>query len=481
MRSPVRSLAAACLLAAVVVLAVFGRAYPRVDSRARRSRSITQAAYLGFDTNDYPGDAALPALRHTFSFAGFWLNQPPGGATIPWTGKREILLRNGFGFLLLFNGRLERQLKNPQRAAALGSSDAATAVRTALRESFHPGTVIFLDQEEGGEMEPAQMAYLLSWTDGVIAAHFHAGIYCSAIPASAGKGHTVITAEDIRSHAGNRRIAFFVYNDACPPSPGCVISNDPPQPSASGVSFASVWQFAQSPRRRQYTARCSATYDPNGNCYPPGLIHGSIVLDLDSADSPDPSAGRDPSGPSPSAASTSNRELNSAAVGSCRQAGKAALGPAAKILKCGKLIGQRSLDAIAAIPLRQYPDTGDGIAVSSLVILQRQKTKWKVVLRADRKNWIRNSAGYIGIDFIDDSADFVGYRVSFSNEEAPAAPKFTIWLSYLRRSGHSEGIATEIKWNPSIRKFQEYTDTQDPAGFRSEIKNPPHFHTGNTR
>lgn len=292
MRLPPRSLIAVCLLAVLAPHAFSGLAHPRADAGTSDSGKAERRAYLGFDTNDYPGDAALPALRHRFSFAGFWLNRPPGGASVSWLGKREILWRNGFGFLLLFNGRLERQLKNPPRAAALGSSDAAAAVRTALREGFHPGTVIFLDQEEGGEMEPAQMAYLLSWTDGVIAAHFHAGIYCSAIPASAGKGHTVITADDIRSHAGNRRIAFFVYNDACPPSPGCVISNDPPQPSASGVPFASVWQFAQSPRRRQYTAQCSATYDPSGNCYPPGLSHGSIVLDLDSADSPNPSGGR---------------------------------------------------------------------------------------------------------------------------------------------------------------------------------------------
>jgi len=286
----VRLLAAGCLMAALAPLAFSGMVFPRADV-ASYSGNTAPRVFLGFDTNDYPGDAALPALRRTFSFAGFWLNQPPGGASVSWTQKRQILRRNGFGFLLLFNGRLERQLKNPRRATALGSSDALAAVRTAAREGFHPGTIIFLDQEEGGEMEPAQMAYLLSWIDGVIAAHFRAGIYCSAIPAPAGKGHMVITAADIRRHAGNRRIAFFVYNDACPPSPGCATSNDPPQPSASGVPFASVWQFAQSPRRRQYTARCSATYDPNGNCYPPGLRHGAVVLDLDSADSPNPSAG----------------------------------------------------------------------------------------------------------------------------------------------------------------------------------------------
>jgi len=39
---------------------------------------LQSAAYLGFDRNDYPGDENLPALRETFSFTSYWLNNPPG-------------------------------------------------------------------------------------------------------------------------------------------------------------------------------------------------------------------------------------------------------------------------------------------------------------------------------------------------------------------------------------------------------------------
>ncbi len=276
-----------------VAAAVLMVGWPTIGKpRTKVPRNAGPRAYLGFDSNNFPGDAALPALRRTFSFAGYWLNRPPGGASVPWTGKRALLLRAGFGFLLLFNGRLEHGLQNPKRAAQLGSSDAAEAVRAASREGFHQGTIIFLDQEEGGEMEPDQMAYLLAWIDGVEAAHFLAGIYCSGMPVSAGKGGTAITANDIRRRVGNRAISFFVYNDACPPSPGCAISNRPPAPLQSGVPFASVWQFAQSPRRRQFTLACSATYNSNGNCYAPGLGEPSALIDLDSAASPDPSGGR---------------------------------------------------------------------------------------------------------------------------------------------------------------------------------------------
>ena len=45
-------------------------------------------SYLGFDANDYPGDAALSSMRHTFSFAGYWLNNPPGANSNDWLGKR---------------------------------------------------------------------------------------------------------------------------------------------------------------------------------------------------------------------------------------------------------------------------------------------------------------------------------------------------------------------------------------------------------
>ncbi len=42
------------------------------------SAVVGQTAYLGFDLNEYPGDANLKVLRQTFSYAGYWLNNPPG-------------------------------------------------------------------------------------------------------------------------------------------------------------------------------------------------------------------------------------------------------------------------------------------------------------------------------------------------------------------------------------------------------------------
>jgi hypothetical protein len=250
---------------------------------------LAQQSYLGFDRNDYPGDANLPVLRRTFSYTGYWLNNPPGAKTNSWAGKRPALESAGFGFLVLFNGRLYKELKRDP--VALGQTDAREAVAAAKREGFPAHTIIFLDIEEGGRMLPEQKAYIYRWIDDVMDARFRAGVYCSGMPAKEGKS-SIVTAEDIRANEEGREISYWVTNDACPPSPGCSISKRAPAPSASRVSFADVWQYVQSPRRKDFARMCR-NYHPDGNCYPPGVDPAShLHVDLNTATSADPSAGR---------------------------------------------------------------------------------------------------------------------------------------------------------------------------------------------
>ena len=249
-----------------------------------------QPSFLGFDRNEYPGDGNLVALHQTFVFSGYWLNNPPGEQANTWAGKRPKLETVGFGFLVLFNGRLYKNLlHNP---AALGQADGKAAVTSARREGFPSGTVIFLDVEQGGRMLPEQKVYIYAWVDAVTANGFRAGVYCSGIPAKEGKV-SIVTADDIRQNAGGgRRITFFVTNDACPPSPGCAFRK-PPAPKRSGVNFAEVWQFAQSPKREDFAAKCPANYSADGNCYPPGVDPPlKLHVDVETANSADPSAGR---------------------------------------------------------------------------------------------------------------------------------------------------------------------------------------------
>jgi Domain of unknown function (DUF1906) len=254
-----------------------------------------QHAYLGMDRNDYPGDANMLALRTTFAFTGYWLNNPPGANRNTWQGKRKPLESMGYGFLVLFNGREYAQLKASGKAARIGANDATKAVRSAQQAGFPRGAILFLDQEQGGRMLPEQRAYIHAWVDGVTRGGYRAGIYCSGIAFHESSTVSVVTANDIRDNAGKRDIHFFVSNDQCAPSPGCVFPKSPPSPVASGVPFADAWQLAQSPRRPEMTAACRQTYAADGNCYPPGIAPSSGVhIDVDTATSADPSHARTP-------------------------------------------------------------------------------------------------------------------------------------------------------------------------------------------
>lgn len=249
-----------------------------------------QQSYLGFDRNQYPGDQNLKLLRQTFSYTGFWLNNPPGDNTNSWVGKRQVLTSAGFGFMVLFNGRLENQLKhNP---AVLGKTDATAAIAAAKREGFSARTIIFLDIEEGGRMVSVQKAYIYAWVDAVSSSGFRAGVYCSGIPAREDKNTTIVTADDIRDNAQGRQIVYWVTNDVCPPSPGCAFPSQPPRPAESEIDFADIWQFVQSPRRPEFAAKCH-NYNRDGNCYPPGISPSSqLFVDVNTATSADPSSGR---------------------------------------------------------------------------------------------------------------------------------------------------------------------------------------------
>src|SRR3981081_4152376 len=264
-----------------------------VELTPASSTRPAHAGYIGFDRNDYPGDANLKILKRAVSFSGYWLNNPPGAKANSWTGKRKTLQDAGFGFLVLFNGRTYAEIKAAGDAAKVGNSDAAAAIRAAHAEGFPLHTIIFLDQEQGGRLLPEQRAYLHAWVDRVNSAHFVAGVYCSGIASREGSGASIVTAEDIRKNAGGRKIKYWVVNDSCPPSPGCTTSKKDLWPESSGISFADVWQFSQSPKRPDFSIGGSGNYNKDGNCYPPGIDPAQrLHVDLDVATSIDPSHGR---------------------------------------------------------------------------------------------------------------------------------------------------------------------------------------------
>jgi hypothetical protein len=278
----------------VALVAFFIAALVLLHARSLSVQDVTtepRPSYLGFDRNLYPGDDALPILRKTFSFASYWLSPPPGERTNTWKGKRELLLSHGFGFLALYRGRESHELKNEAAAKRIGFQDAKNSAAAAKSEGFASGAIIFLDVEEGGRLPANYHAYLAAWSEELTRAGYHPGVYCSGMPVQEGSAVTITTADDIRNQAATRDISIWAYNDFCPPSPGCAFPQDPPPPASSGIGYASVWQLAQSPRRKEFTARCPAKYAPDGNCYAPGDTTHKWFLDVNSAKSADPSGG----------------------------------------------------------------------------------------------------------------------------------------------------------------------------------------------
>ena len=61
------------------------------SASSRATAAPDKGPFLGFDRNIYPGDDAMPILRKTFAYAGFWVGPPPGEKINTWKGKRELM------------------------------------------------------------------------------------------------------------------------------------------------------------------------------------------------------------------------------------------------------------------------------------------------------------------------------------------------------------------------------------------------------
>jgi len=249
--------------------------------------------YLGFDRNEYPGDDVMAQMKAKFSWVGYWLTVPPGAQFNEWSGKRDVLLKQGWGFLLLANGKLEKEILMGQSSGispeAQGKQDAIDAVSAAKNEGFPAHAILFLDQEEGGRLTDVQAKYLLAWTETVATTTYRPGVYASGQPVP--DDENITTVNDIRARvkAGHlHEVAIFDTQDACGPSNGCTMT---PKPlSEAGEPSLNSWQYSQSPQRPDITKSCAKTYAPDGKCYAPGFP--KVFLDLDLAASADPSAGR---------------------------------------------------------------------------------------------------------------------------------------------------------------------------------------------
>lgn len=235
----------------------------------------------GFDRLAYPGDTIMQNLwtKTSLAFTGFYLAPAPDHPDTSWMAKRATLKNMGWGFAVIYVGR---QAGWTNLTYAQGQTDGTNAANLASQAGFPANTVLFLDIETGGTLPTNLISYIQGWANQVwFHTQYDVGVYCSFYQ-SAAQIHTALSS--IPS------VVFWCWNINCGPSVGCLISGSAPNPANCGVSYAAVWQYAQSPLNS--VGNCSG-YKPSGThyvCEPIG-DYPSLDMDLDCATSANPSNG----------------------------------------------------------------------------------------------------------------------------------------------------------------------------------------------
>ena len=203
--------------------------------------------YLGFDTSEYPGDAAMQVWREHagYDWVGYYLEAPCHKGD-SWSGKRDTLEAIGWGVAVVYVGqqtwgKTPRAGSDKSRNAACaanlvnatqGRLDADDAIAKTAAEGFPNQTAIFLDLEHMNAVPNAMRDYYVAWTERLL----DDGRFRPAYYAHNANAQTVYA--DIRALFDTRGI------DADPPfwiAGGSNFGRDR-APQDVGHQFADVWQ-----------------------------------------------------------------------------------------------------------------------------------------------------------------------------------------------------------------------------------------------
>ncbi|MGH7463837.1 MAG: glycoside hydrolase domain-containing protein, partial [Longimicrobiales bacterium] len=228
------------LSAAAVVCAC---AAPRIDTAAP-ARGVP-----GFDTRDYPGNAAMRAWfgSSPYRWVGYYLPAPCYTGTT-WTGRRAALRDIGWGFAVLYVG--EQDWRATGRAAAnqpaaedprcssahlteeQGRLHADAAAAAAAADGFPARTVIFLDVERVDRVSPELATYVRSWVEGVLdGGRYTPGLYAHDINV---ERLYAIVAEEFANRQRPDRAPLWVAHTR-----GFDVRS---APGESGYAAALIWQ-----------------------------------------------------------------------------------------------------------------------------------------------------------------------------------------------------------------------------------------------
>jgi hypothetical protein len=203
--------------------------------------------FLGFDRFGYPGDEVMNSLWFSvpdLTFVCVYLAPAPSHPNREWMNAIPALQSTGWGLVPTYVGQQVIGAGSHTVTAAQGTIDGQDAGSIASTAGLAPGSVLYLDIENGAEMPANQVRYVTAWIDEVNTnTNYWAGVYCSHFKtaqqvADAAAGIVAATGHDVTTWA-------YKPIDSGP----SVINLDneqPRDPAGCGFAAATVWQYRMS-------------------------------------------------------------------------------------------------------------------------------------------------------------------------------------------------------------------------------------------
>ncbi len=227
------------------------------------------AHFPGFDVGSYPGDYEMTAWAQAgvYKWCGYYLTSPCHSDTsfTPFTGKARFLHSLGFGLAILYVGHQQGGCGGKQLTNDLGCLHGADAVSKCKAEGFPANAIIFLDVEYfDGSISSDFSAYFQGWLSAVLQSQlYQPGVYCAKVNFS--DVYNAAQREYAAQGASGGPAVWIALED---------VLFDPVSaaPTDCGIAQANLWQGLLDTQEEQ------------------GGV--SLDVDLDSADSTDPSCSR---------------------------------------------------------------------------------------------------------------------------------------------------------------------------------------------
>jgi hypothetical protein len=216
-------------------------------------------AHAGFDRSAFPGVAKMATMKSTtnLEWCGFYLAPSPSHPNAGWMSQRATLVSQGWGIAPIYVGQQVTGPGSHKVTKAQGTIDGNDAVGLLTSAGFPSGTFVFLDLENGLPFPSNQRDYVAAWAAAITASgNFNPGVYCS---------HTLAAA--VNALVPSARLWVFKVATTSPhPVPGPTYPT--PAPSGSGFAGAQIFQLHQNAQTK--------------------VSGGNLIVDLDSALTPDP-------------------------------------------------------------------------------------------------------------------------------------------------------------------------------------------------